>query len=1539
MAELRYNKDGVPIYDGSPELFVAFQRAALIYAETVEWKKRNLVGPRLQAALEGSAKLVVEHKNPGWISHPNGASQLLECLKQQVRAPTLAEAGRTMSRFFYGIKRRRGEGMAAWIVRHDEALLEAKRTLAEAIHEYGPGTKRASIPRTSSWRSSGRDRSQLRGGSEDGAGPPDEETPGSARGDSAEGGEEPAPSEHPSQAAEEEDWYDQWWNTSWNAWQWDPSEDGRGQWTAPSSKAGKSWATWDASEAASAQAERFLPDFVIAWMLLQRSGLDASEKSVIVATLKNNVSISKVKEALKLTWPDEELRKRDSGKNAAMFTIEEEALLADEEGFEAPATPEWEDPEENYAYQALEDDAQEALAALEDARRTLKDAREKQAQMRRNRNFYQAKQNPQPRSGGDRPPIKCFRCGGNHMRRDCPQNNRPAQGEQRVHFVFSATDQEAAAESKDGQPVLLSVKSLRALGAVIDFSEDQAIFKRLNPAAVVKLQTTESGHQLFPLTRDVLDGATMLRTHKDRSLITMEAVPESTMDPAYVVFGMYVHGDFDWDLMKWHETLSWTGDRLLMIGYTLRLRDSRPQAHNSASSWNQPPNPLFLAENMPSNSMTKAEMQQKLASLGELAPTSWTKVQLSARIAELSQEQEAALTEREASKMINRCKTKAALQEMMTENGLEFTKSQTVDQLRGTMLRFLMEHKVPAGASNYMGFGKHSSLTYGQVVTNFTSYTTWCVETAANESECHWRLRRFALWAQGLSRTEKEAMSKKTENELETTLTAWKTPRRAAAKAYHPRQAPSASSGEPTESKWELMSIQAESQDQEMIPETSSSSTTRLAEVEAELRELKELIKNQMKPETEADEEDLAPAECCSLSFKVAKGFLERGQCFDFPIGMVETSVPVKVHHIPAEAHWQISVVERGIQSLKATMTALVSEQPDMSATEAFARAIWASNNRDQYSGYSPLQHAFGRSPNELGQLGESKLRDIPILTESGVSAEFGVDVKAMVTAEKAFLEEQAHARLRRAELSGARTMKHFCPGDLVYAWRRMTPKADGNKHFKGGQLVKAAPQQLRAATAREEAWNELNNQGVIPWTVSDTLKNNPPHQYEDISKDTEVMPQPVEICEALGVPAQSTMLLTKAAYGLVEAPIQWFLTISRFLESIGGEQQFSDPCCWSFYKAEKDSQGHRVCIGHVCGHVDDFLFGGSSECSEWKAIKEKIQTRFKWGQWEVKKFTQCGVLIEQDDNGFALSQPDYLDAVSEIHVSRARWNDLEAPINATELHQLRSVLGALSWHATQVAPQWSAPVSLLLTKIHQGTVSDVIETNKLLRKAKAGQHQKLYIHKQESSPLVAAWTDAANSNRQDGGSTKGVFVGWTSEDLLQGNLVNISPIFWQSAKIQRACRSSAAAETHAAADAEDELYAIRLQVGEFLGHSVFLWSCDESVKMVPGVLVTDSKNLYDRLNRTVLTFKGAEKRANIESLCLKESMSSTNLKLRWVNGDSQLANSLTKETELHQLFEYHRRKGQWRIVYDPELVSGRKRKQMGVDRLDLVAE
>ena len=72
------------------------------------------------------------------------------------------------------------------------------------------------------------------------------------------------------------------------------------------------------SHHASVEAEEFLPDFVAAWMLLQRSGLDGSERATIIASLKNHFTTEKVKEALKLNWTEEDLRKRDQTRSSAL---------------------------------------------------------------------------------------------------------------------------------------------------------------------------------------------------------------------------------------------------------------------------------------------------------------------------------------------------------------------------------------------------------------------------------------------------------------------------------------------------------------------------------------------------------------------------------------------------------------------------------------------------------------------------------------------------------------------------------------------------------------------------------------------------------------------------------------------------------------------------------------------------------------------------------------------------------------------------------------------------------------------------------------------------------------------------------------------------------------------------------------------------------------------------------------------------------------------------------------------------------------------
>ena len=54
-------------------------------------------------------------------------------------------------------------------------------------------------------------------------------------------------------------------------------------------------------------------------------------------------------------------------------------------------------------------------------------------------------------------------------------------------------------------PILLSVASLRALGAIIDFQNDLIVFRAIDPCRVIKAYRTQSGHQLLPLSGDMYE--------------------------------------------------------------------------------------------------------------------------------------------------------------------------------------------------------------------------------------------------------------------------------------------------------------------------------------------------------------------------------------------------------------------------------------------------------------------------------------------------------------------------------------------------------------------------------------------------------------------------------------------------------------------------------------------------------------------------------------------------------------------------------------------------------------------------------------------------------------------------------------------------------------------------------------------------------------------------------------------------------------------------------------------------------------------------
>ena len=419
------------------------------------------------------------------------------------------------------------------------------------------------------------------------------------------------------------------------------------------------------------------------------------------------------------------------------------------------------------------------------------------------------------------------------------------------------------------------------------------------------------------------------------------------------------------------------------------------------------------------------------------------------------------------------------------------------------------------------------------------------------------------------------------------------------------------------------------------------------------------------------------------------------------------------------------------------------------------------------------------------------------------------------------------------------------------------------------------------------------------------------------------------EICEALRILAESVTRLKRACYGLVDAPLEWYKTVAEFLEGLNLERTWSDACCWVL-------RDHGVVVGLISGHVDDFLFTGDEQNAMWQGVVQAIKQRFKWGDWDFDDFVQCGVCVKKTSEGFELSQERYVDAIKEIPINASRKKQGESSTTDREKSQLRALLGAIAWHAQQVAPHLSAEVSLLLSEVTSSNVETIAKANACLRRAKAQRQHVMKIHafRPEEELGVFGWVDAGSQNRVDGYSTQGIFVGLAPTTLLRGELCQVTPGAWHSNRIDRACRSPGAAEAHAAINGEDAVYFARYQWHELLHGAKDLRAPGLDVKKITGCLITDSRNVYDKLDTATLCIKGAEKRTNIEMIALKESQLQTGLILRWVHSEAQLANTLTKRGNCKEMDLFYQMNHSWRIVEDPSMRSARRRKMDGEEPL-----
>ena len=151
------------------------------------------------------------------------------------------------------------------------------------------------------------------------------------------------------------------------------------------------------------------------------------------------------------------------------------------------------------------------------------------------------------------------------------------------------------------------------------------------------------------------------------------------------------------------------------------------------------------------------------------------------------------------------------------------------------------------------------------------------------------------------------------------------------------------------------------------------------------------------------------------------------------------------------------------------------------------------------------LQHALGRAPDRDGRFYTPEYESLPTVQAELLDETHGNNIKRMQDSEVNFLRWTYQNRVSRALNSKSRKAQVFLPGTYVYFWRKDKRETKQRVHLKAlvgasrpgvcvwlsraGRLMRADPTQLRLASGREEAYQELHDSHPMPWTARGELQ------------------------------------------------------------------------------------------------------------------------------------------------------------------------------------------------------------------------------------------------------------------------------------------------------------------------------------------------------------------------------------------------------------------------------------------------------------------
>jgi hypothetical protein len=384
-------------------------------------------------------------------------------------------------------------------------------------------------------------------------------------------------------------------------------------------------------------------------------------------------------------------------------------------------------------------------------------------------------------------------------------------------------------------------------------------------------------------------------------------------------------------------------------------------------------------------------------------------------------------------------------------------------------------------------------------------------------------------------------------------------------------------------------------------------------------------------------------------------------------------------------------------------------------------------------------------------------------------------------------------------------------------------------------------------------------------WTIRTTDIRSAFLQGKQIERDVYLTP-PKEAEVKKGV----IWKLKHSLYGLNDAARQFYLSVAEQLLRTGCVQSTLDPAL--FFKFDKGQL-----IGIVACHVDDFLHAGTTLFED--SVMKSLRERFLAGKVEGVSFRYVGFNIRQDLKSIIMDHSDYVMKVGNGEIDPNRAASKQDNLNETEQKLLRQLVGRLNWAVQGSRPDLGFELIDLSTKLKQGTVSDLIRAIKCIERLRSGPSVVRFpaMGRYEEWRLIV-FTDASLANLEGCGSVGGRVC------FLVNSQGDACPLSWSSAKIKRVVRSTLSAEMLSLQEGIEDAIYLRGIVTELFG---------KPEKSLPIIAYVDNKSVTQALSSTKLV---DDKRLRIDIASIKQCMERSEISaVKWVQGDEQLANCLTK--------------------------------------------